>query len=905
MDEQHSSVPPINHRIPKACGALVIFIACSVALGWMLQINLLQNFFPHWITMKFNTAINFIFCGTALLLLTRQRKSARFNEALIKILGILIFSIGLVSLIESIFKVNFDIDQLFILDKTILEKNRYPGRMSIMTAISFIFCSQTFIFAFFRKNYILIYFLALIAIFEIINFIFSGSQVSFYSLQKYGFFYTSIQTVTLFLILSIGIIFLKTSGLVARIYLSHHSGGILARYALPFIVIAPIIINYLRIIGQLGNWYSVESGVALMVTIIILSSLVFLFYFAKKLNEIDTIRWKNENLLKAILDNTDSFIYIKDPQGKYILINKHYEDYFQLKNTNVIGKTDLEFFPKTIAKEFIINDEKAYKEKKPILVEEIAIINNKQHVYLSNKFPIFNEYAEIYAIAGISTEITEKRAFEEEKTKLANIVYCATDAIIGKDLNGIINSWNPAAEKLYGYSKEEAINNSIFIIVPESKKIEIDYLMEQIEKGGVITNYITERKTKLGKIIPVSVTLFPIKNHAGKIVGASSITRDISEEKQRDYELLITNERLHAIINGSNHSIISTDLNGVIKMFNPAAERMLGVSAEEVINKETPEIFHDHEEIKNRAEVLTKELGRTVNPGFEVFVAKLADQTVDEHEWTYIHKNGKRFPVLLSATAMHGVNNELIGYVGIGQDITERKKMDAMKSEFISIVSHELRTPLTSIYGSLSILSQTLANQLSAENQNLINIAKRNSERLVLLINDILDIEKIESGKMKFTHEQVDINLLVKESINENLPYATQYNVKLNLKNTLKDGYISTDKNRLMQVMTNLLSNAIKFSPQGSEVIVNIDQRENNVRVSIIDKGPGISEEFKAKIFQKFEQADTSTTRERGGTGLGLSICKIIITKLGGSIGFESQKNLGSTFYFELPLLIK
>jgi len=239
--------------------------------------------------------------------------------------------------------------------------------------------------------------------------------------------------------------------------------------------------------------------------------------------------------------------------------------------------------------------------------------------------------------------------------------------------------------------------------------------------------------------------------------------------------------------------------------------------------------------------------------------------------------------------------------LAIVRNITERKKMERMKNEFISTVSHELRTPLTSIRGSLGLITGGVAGELPSRVRTMVDIAYKNSERLVRLINDILDIEKIASGKMVFELKPVELMPLIEQAVEANRAYAAEFGVTLMLEQRLPDVVINTDTDRLTQVLTNLLSNAAKFSPCDDTVTITVARQERAIRVAITDHGPGIAEAFRDRIFQKFAQADSSDTRQKSGTGLGLSISKAIVERLGGTIGFETSLGTGTTFYFDLP----
>jgi PAS domain S-box-containing protein len=379
------------------------------------------------------------------------------------------------------------------------------------------------------------------------------------------------------------------------------------------------------------------------------------------------------------------------------------------------------------------------------------------------------------------------------------------------------------------------------------------------------------------------------------------LAREVGDREQAERELREVTALQNAILNSANYSVISTDPDGTIRTFNATAERLLGYRADEVVGKVTPALIHDDREVERRAEELERELGECIEPGFEVFVAHAKRGYADEREWTYVRKDGSRFPVLLSVTAIRDEQGAVTGYLGVASDITERKRVERMKDEFISTVSHELRTPLTSICGSLGLLQGGVGGELNPKAQELVAIANSNSERLTLLINDILDMEKIEAGKMDFELRPLQIMPAVERALREIKAYGRQFGVGFSLVPGDRALMVNVDPDRLAQVLSNLLSNAAKFSPRGEEVTVEVEGLAESVRVSVTDRGAGIPQEFRDRVFEKFSQADGSNTRQMGGTGLGLNICKAIVTQMGGRIDFRSQAGQGSTFYFELP----
>jgi signal transduction histidine kinase len=260
-------------------------------------------------------------------------------------------------------------------------------------------------------------------------------------------------------------------------------------------------------------------------------------------------------------------------------------------------------------------------------------------------------------------------------------------------------------------------------------------------------------------------------------------------------------------------------------------------------------------------------------------------------------------PRWLSTTKVPIKNDtgEVIGMVGVSRDITVRQEIDRLKSEFITTVSHELRTPLTSIRGSLGLLAGGAAGDISLSAMKMVDIAYKNSERLTRLVNDILDIERIEGGKLAFQITTLDLTSLVEQVIEANSGYGEQFGVTFVLTESLQGTHVQGDGDRLTQVLTNLLSNAAKFSPAAGTVEVAVTRHAQLLRVSITDHGPGVPAAFRARIFGKFAQADGSAARQNGGAGLGLSIAKAIIERHGGRIDYTSEPDQGATFFVELP----
>ncbi len=273
-----------------------------------------------------------------------------------------------------------------------------------------------------------------------------------------------------------------------------------------------------------------------------------------------------------------------------------------------------------------------------------------------------------------------------------------------------------------------------------------------------------------------------------------------------------------------------------------------------------------------------------------------------EVEARSIRKDGSLFYQQIVMVRSYNHNKQPTGYYCFVKDINSRKQIEQMKDEFISTVSHELRTPLTSIRGSLGLITSGNLGELPHQIKNLIDIAHKNSERLVRLINDILDIEKIESGGMRFDMRAVSLNDIVEQTVEANQGFAEKYKVTFVNEMAETPIHARLDSDRFTQALTNLLSNAAKFSPSGGNITIRTAVNAKKVRISVSDMGPGIPIAFQNHIFEKFAQADSSDTRQKGGTGLGLSITKAIVERMEGAISFTSTPGQGTTFFMEFPL---
>jgi PAS domain S-box-containing protein len=351
-------------------------------------------------------------------------------------------------------------------------------------------------------------------------------------------------------------------------------------------------------------------------------------------------------------------------------------------------------------------------------------------------------------------------------------------------------------------------------------------------------------------------------------------------------EFRLSEAKLSLTIDSMMDGLITMDYQNRVLSTNKAIESLFNVNSDEVVGHSLNVLMTEPYHIEHHS----CESDNHENDG--ITSIGVGREVVGQR------KDGSTFPMELAISETMVENQRM--FTCIVRDISERKVNERLKSEFVSTVSHELRTPLTSIRGALGLVLGKGNLQLSGKIRKMLEVAHRNSERLTLLINDILDLEKLESGGMDFNYALVDLIALAKNAIEDTDGFARQHQVQLSFTSSLKQAYVYGDAHRLLQVFANLISNATKFSPINSEVEVTVEFNQSSYRVGVRDHGTGIAKDFRDRIFQRFAQADGSDTREKGGTGLGLSICKAIIEHHGGVINYESCVGEGTQFYFDL-----
>ncbi len=476
----------------------------------------------------------------------------------------------------------------------------------------------------------------------------------------------------------------------------------------------------------------------------------------------------------------------------------------------------------------------------------------------------------------------------DSSARLAAIVASSEDAIISHDLNGFITTWNAAAERMFGYTVDEAVGKHISLLIPETRRSEEEHVHVSVSAGVGIDHYETVRRRKDGTVLDVSLAASPIRNGAGAVVGASKIVRDITVTKRMEREAF----RLAAIVSSSDDAIISKDLNGIVQTWNRGAERIFGYTTEEAVGQSITMII-PHERLDEETHVLSR-----IRAGL----------SVEHFETVRQRKDGSSVDISLTVSPVRAADGTVIGASKIARDITEQRRLreaaDAasrMKDEFLAVLSHELRTPLNTVLGYSRMLRRDSEKMTGDLRERALDALERNADTLTRLVNDVLDTSRIVTGKLRLAFENCSIERLVTEALET--VRATADAKGLTLEARVEPGLaVMGDHDRLLQVLWNLLSNAIKFTPGGGQVVVEARKRHGTVELVVSDSGVGISKEHLPYVFQRFWQAHTGVSREYAGLGIGLALARHLVEMHGGSISAESEGlGHGATFMIALP----
>ena len=525
----------------------------------------------------------------------------------------------------------------------------------------------------------------------------------------------------------------------------------------------------------------------------------------------------------------------------------------------------------------------------------------------------------------------DKHRVQNAERWLAAIVESSDDAIVGETLAGTITSWNAGATRIFGYEPDEAVGKPISFLAWPGEEGLIESLLEKLRHGERVDHFEVARKHKSGHKVIVSLSLFPISDNNGKIIGIAKIARDITGRKATDAALvaselrlgnlveqqaqaraeMLAERRFRELIENAPDAIIQVDATGKIIIANRTAETMFGYTREELTDKGVDALVPEAQRaghVGYRKGFASGDKTRPMGLGLELLAQR---------------KDGTQFPVEISLSPMKTESGTNV--TAVIRDVTERKlneqrvralqesfmaelqvrqqeaeRLNRLKSEFMASISHELRTPLHTIIGFAELLAEENEWSLSEKQKRFLHHIQTDSEHLLGLINDVLDLSRIEASGLQLHTEPISLQAIGSDVMESLRPYASSRGVSLRDGGS-HDWLVSADPVRLRQILYNLLNNGVKFTQPGGEVAVYAVLEGAFVRIAVVDTGIGIAAEECSRIFDKFYQVGCTPVGVREGTGLGLTICRQLVEMQGGRLWVESELAKGSRFYFTLP----
>lgn len=646
----------------------------------------------------------------------------------------------------------------------------------------------------------------------------------------------------------------------------------------------------------------------------------------------------NENTygrLKAIADTCTDAIVSVDLQGIVTSWNNAAHVLSGVSEEEAVGKNVAFFIPEGSMEEYRDVQSRILAGEKVVRLESLRNHKNGKEVQVAlSVSPILDRGGNLIGISSIARDMTDIQLAMHKESILAAIVDGSDDTILSKTLEGIITSWNPAAERMFGYKEKEVVGKHISILIPFDRLNEEEHIINAIKTGNRIEHFETIRITKSGKELPISLTISPIFNKSGDIIGASKIARDITLKKKMLRENLRYIKSLESINSIAKNVSKELNINNILQIVLNETTFLTGALYGTFAYKTTDDsenadiVFafagtnQEQFERLNSSKTFYPKLftNKIIRSGditqdpryhklkpfrelpdtgynFKSYLSipvKKTDETVigaiilahpDEDIFTIEHEI---ILVAVAAQAAISIDNARL--------YEEVKMLNEKKDEFIGLASHELKTPLTSISGYLQILGKILQEE---KHKYFLDKTVGIVKKLTDLVNDILDISKITAGKLTFSSEAVNISDTITGVVE--LMNFSQQTHKIHYSKSEKDLVVLGDNQRLEQVLINLLSNAIKYGPESRDIYITLDKKEQQALITIQDFGIGMSEDKLQHIFSRFYRIE-GQSKGASGLGIGLYITQQIVIKHGGTIWVKSKPNEGSTFYISLPL---
>jgi PAS domain S-box-containing protein len=1061
-------------RLARIFASVALVIGAAALLGWIINNDFLKRIHPSLVAMKANTAICLLLCSLSLLLLLDKSASLPARRVA-QLLAAIVVIVGLATLSENLFGWNLGIDQVFFQESLAAAGQSFPGRIGVAGSLNLILLGMSLLFLDAEpKSRRLSTSLILAAIFVTLL----VSLYYFYGIELEPiapYFTIALHTVVAFLSLSFGLLLARPDRGVLTLFLGNSAGSILARRIWPALL-AIVLLGWLRNAGHDAGLYGSGFGTAIFVLSILLIFACLIWWTAVTLNRTDAERSQAETALRrsetqltALLDQLPVGVGLMDREGQLLLRNALFAKFVGQSTSSRDPALPSQW--RAWDSDGHLLEPSEWPSSKALQGEPITRGLEMLHTNALGEdiwtrvasVPFLDQSGEVAGAIATVQDIDEQKRAGEAKWRLAAIVESSEDAIISKDLEGVITSWNTGAQRLFGYEAEEVIGKSVTILIPPERLHEEPEILKRIRRGDRIEHYETIRRRKDGALLDISLTVSPITDAQNRIIGVSKIARDVTARKQAEgrLELLAEVSELIGEIHDPtelsyavatalgihlkvkrclfNETDLDLDREIVHRDYCDGVESVAGVhtiseystitSAEmragnTVVNydsKTDPRTATDYQ----RSYEPTGERAYMAVPLMreDRWVASLwaSDdrprqwtreevalfETVAERTWTAVEKlrvdkalreseerlrlaneaaemrawefdlnldanqrsadaervlgfsisddlsedryeaycilskaleentefemeyrvvnptTNKEEWVLTVGRIVDGSTNTPTRVVGVTQNITRRKlaetererllqseqeardaaeKANQTKDEFLATLSHELRNPLNIILGYSELLLRMKEVQTSNQLRQMSEALRRNAVSQSHLINDLLDLSRLQTGKVSLNKEAVSLATIAENAIETVRAEAASKNISISNEAADQLLLVDGDRLRLQQIVWNLVNNAVKFTPEGGRVEIEVSKEGETAILKVTDTGEGIDSKFLPHVFEMFRQADSSNSRRHGGMGIGLALVRQLVQLHGGTVSVHSEgPGKGSEFTVRLP----
>lgn len=658
---------------------------------------------------------------------------------------------------------------------------------------------------------------------------------------------------------------------------------------------------------------SLDTAVSVVGLFAYLLTCALIVAFAEAMRRAQRQSREAGGLLRITLKSIGDAVITTDDRGRVMYLNEVAESLTGWSFDDARGRPLESVFR-------IVNESSGDPVESPVTraLREGAVVGLANHTVLVRRdgekcpiddsaAPIRDEDGRVSGCVLIFRDVTAQRLLDQDQRRqlliartLAAIVESSDDAIISKSLDGVIQSWNAGAERLFGYTASQAIGRHISLVIPSDRIAEEDEIIGRLRAGERIEHFETERVRSDGERIHVSLTISPLKDNSGLVVGASKIVRDVTERKRIEGD----RQKFVTLVETSTDFIGMSDLKGVPFFVNRAGLEQVGLSSlEEARTRSVRDFFFP----EDQSWIMNEFFPHVLATGHGEVEVRFRNFRTGEARW-----------MVYKVLTLTGPSGTPYAFATVSQDITERRKMedhlrmlaadlsdaDRKKNEFLATLAHELRNPLAPISNAVQILQRNgvAPEAVSAASELL----QRQVTHLGRLVDDLLDMSRITSGRIELRLEKTDLNAVVEQAVEAARAQYLGMHHELTVVMPDEPVMLHADATRLTQVLGNLLNNACKFTDEGGRVSLTVERRKGDVEIRVRDNGIGIAADELPRVFEMFTQLDTSVERSRDGLGIGLTLVKNLVEMHEGSISVQSAgRGLGSEFTIRLPLLVE